>query len=545
MDIREEALQAIRLVKRDQTDRWKMIDYCRGCIGWGIAKSEARQMIEGHLVGYPLKDPLTDDLFELAYKDALDMTRPGEHLELNNYHLWSSMDEKKKRRVPRNIGQILEHLHDITGNRIAKVDNVLFADDPETGIHYFAKHKAAGLFGYLHSKCNVVWQGGSGFVTQAELFAELERTAKQYNDVETIPHEPRVEGIYYGCASPKAGTGERLQQLLAFFSPASDLDAQLIKLLFLTAFWGGPPGTRPLFVVTSDDGRGAGKTSVFKVLSHLIGGMVEVSANADMGDVVTRLLSPGGQSKRLMLLDNVKTRNFSWAELEALVTSPAISGKRLYCGEGQRPNLLTIGVTLNGVNLSEDIAQRAVVIKVKRPAYLGAWFEEVFQFVDQFRDEIIDDIISALQGARIELEDFTRWGTWESNVLALSPEANELRDLIVSRQHESNCDREEAQIIEDAFAEQLKLAGIDPADSVARIPNSVVTDWFGRATNERLRTQAVTRKMRQMSSEGQLQRLRPDSSRSHGRCWLWIGQNADENGTADNRLLVNLATLAV
>ena len=32
-----------------------------------------------------------------------------------------------------------------------------------------------------------------------------------------------------------------------------------------------------------------------------------------------------------------------------MVTSPIISGRQLYVGEGQRPNLLTWFITLNGV----------------------------------------------------------------------------------------------------------------------------------------------------------------------------------------------------
>ena len=82
-----------------------------------------------------------------------------------------------------------------------------------------------------------------------------------------------------------------------------------------------------------------------------------------MPAIVKRLLSPQGRGKRVVLLDNVKSHRFSWAELEAFITSPVISGHEMYRGEGQRPNTTTVAITVNGASLSKDLAQRAIVVR--------------------------------------------------------------------------------------------------------------------------------------------------------------------------------------
>lgn len=131
----------------------------------------------------------------------------------------------------------------------------------------------------------------------------------------------------------------RLGLLLDFFCPATPVDRELLKAFFLTLFWGGPPGSRPAFLITGpeDDpfqGRGIGKTKVSEVAAELAGGYVDVSPNDQIADVKTRLLSDEARAKRIIRLDNVKSLKFSHADLEGLITSSGISGKMLYRGEG-------------------------------------------------------------------------------------------------------------------------------------------------------------------------------------------------------------------
>src|SRR5207247_1037554 len=160
----------------------------------------------------------------------------------------------------------------------------------------------AGLFGWLRRHCKVKWAKGGNFASQAELFAEIERTAHCYKAIELFPHEPPIAGIYYRGGTPELGDGSHLRQLIGRFR------------------------------------RG-------------------------------------------------KPMRLRWAELEAMITSPVISGKQMYVGEGQRPNLLTWYITLNGVNMATDMAQRSVIIKVVRGRNSGRWWEHTLRFIDEHREE--------------------------------------------------------------------------------------------------------------------------------------------------------------
>ena len=88
-----------------------------------------------------------------------------------------------------------------------------------------------------------------------------------------------------------------------------------------------------------------------------------------------------------MLVDNVKTSRFSWSDLEALITCDYISGRKMYVGDGRRPNTLVVAITMNGACVSKDIAQRSVIIRLKRPTYSGNWESDTADYIDKHRIE--------------------------------------------------------------------------------------------------------------------------------------------------------------
>ncbi len=94
-----------------------------------------------------------------------------------------------------------------------------------------------------------------------------------------------------------------------------------------------------------------------------------MSPQEDIGTIKTRFLSPEAAGKRIATLDNLKTPRFSWAEFENLITADTINGKRMYVGDGSRPNFITWTITLNGASLSTDMAQRVVEIRLREPTY--------------------------------------------------------------------------------------------------------------------------------------------------------------------------------
>ncbi len=466
-------------------------------------------------------------------RDAERKTERGSAIVIANFESVEIEDadgETKTVNVPLSMSAIIETINQRMGNWPRRVDNMLFVDDPRHGLDYFDRRTTAGLFGWLRRHRKVQWTKGGSFVSQAELFAEIERTAKRYEAIELLPHEPPIKGIYYRGEAPKPGDGSYLRKLLDRFRPATTIDRDLIQAAFMTPAWGGLPGCRPAFVVTSDDGRGVGKSKIPEAIVYLYGGYIDVAAGEKIEDVKTRMLSPAARTKRIAVLDNVKSLRFSWAELEAMITSPIISGRQLFAGEGQRPNLLTWFITLNGVSMATDMAQRSVIIKVVRGKNDGPWWEETRQFIDQHRSQIVSDIMAALRADPFPLSEFSRWATWEQHVLCRLPEPGEAQRLILERQSEANCELDEAEIIEEHFAEQLRRLNYDPQTAQVRIRVAVAARWYGWAVGEPTKTAAASKRLHQMVFEGQAKRIAPDSTRTYGRCFIWTGEKADVVG---------------
>ncbi len=495
-----------------------------------LSDAAAVGTIRHYAAKHPFPREYSDGEIVARLRDAEKKTERGSAIVIANSEAVEVEDadgEKKTVNVPLSMSAIIDTINKRMGDWPRRVDNMLFVDDPRHGLDYFDRRTTAGLFGWLRRSCKVTWAKGGSLVSQAELFAEVERTAQRYEAIELLPHEPPMGGIYYRGQAPKPGDGSHLRKLLDRFRPETTIDRDLIQAAMMTAFWGGLPGCRPAFVVTSDDGRGVGKSKVPEVIGYLCGGYIDVSAGEKIEDVKTRMLTPAARTKRIALLDNVKSLRLSWAELEAMITSPIISGRQLYVGEGQRPNLLTWFITLNGVSMATDMAQRSVIIKVVRGKNEGAWWEETRQFIDQYRQEIIGDIIGALRAEPFPLAEFTRWATWEQHVLQRLPEPGDAQKLILDRQGEANCELDEAEINEEHFAEQLRRLDYEPMTAQVRIPVAIAARWFGWAVGEPTKTAAASKRLHQMASEGQGKRIAPDPSRHYGRCFIWTGSAAD------------------
>lgn len=432
--------------------------------------------------------------------------------------------------TPHSMAEIKADIVRLADNWPRRVGKALFVHDHH-GVSWLENSSA--LFGFLADLTGPVhWKRQSGCATKDEVFCELERTAMPYRNVEAFPHEPLVTDHYYSCSIPEPGDGSTLARFVGFFNPETEIDRDLIKALLLTLCWGGPGGTRPAFVITSTAGRGAGKSKSAEMFAYVFGGTLSFSNNDDINAIKTRLLSPDALSKRAAMLDNVKTLRFSWGELEGLITTPAISGKRMYVGEGGRPNLLTWLITLNGASLSTDLAQRCVIIRINRPNYSGDWEEDVARFVDENRQAIIADLIAILRAPADRLRKHSRWGAWEKSILARLPEPADAQAVILERQAVADVESEEATMLEDSFADQLAKFGYSPARELVHIPSEVAARWYGFAlgvTGER--TASVSRTLKQMCDEGRLPHIKPNPSRTNGRGFVWSGDEAKANQT--------------
>ncbi len=448
----------------------------------------------------------------------------------------------KSRKVPIGFAAPVIHkaLSQHAGGFPKCANGMLFAERPDNTTAFMKA--APDLFGWIAGRFPsegdnpVKWSKGVDKVSQSEFFAYTIQNAERYDGIEEYPHWPEMPGHYYLRKPLKGGDGSAFRELLSRFSPATQADYDLIEAAWLTIFAGIEPGQRPAFLIQAADedaqgGRGTGKTTLVELISRLVGGHVELRAGDDWDRIVTRLLSPAALPKRIALLDNVKSLRFSWADLEAGITGAVISGRQLYVGEGRRANTLTYFVTLNGANLSKDMAQRCVPIVLKRPEYDAAWEEQTIALIEGKRWEIIGDIIAKLQQQVEALQRYSRWSTWEQAVLARVADPSECQRVIAERQAGIDDDQTEADVVRDGFREELKRRGHSPDTDVVFIPSKEAAIIINRIENEERRPFPRAMNHLYMLAISEIRKSNRGGSMG-GRGCVWVGEHSEPGAPA-------------
>jgi hypothetical protein len=487
----------------------------------------------------PDDDSAADD--DRHHADArIETKRPGYLANFTFEEVESDDGDKNKRdRVGLSAPAIARLLSAQSEDWPRRVGSALFVPDGDHGPLWLTK--VHDLFGWIQSLYpendgqNVVhWaERSTGMVSRSEFHAYLQQTATRYEAVESSPHEPPLPGHYYIHPALEGGDGTALAGLLARFTPYSEDDAELIRAFFLTLVWGGEYGKRPAFLITGPDedpemGRGTGKTTIVRLASRLVGGTFDVRPNDDWTEVMKRLLSNTACStQRVILIDNVKSSRFSWADVEAVITAERINGRKLFVGDGARPNTFLVAITLNGASLSKDLSQRSVIIKLDRPKYAGDWEEQTAEYIAVHRWAILGGLVAHLQRPVKMLPSFSRWGDWERDVLGRLAEPERLQNLICERRGAVDDDDDEADLIREAIVDELRVRGHgDAAICGVRITAAVMTDIVNRALNERLTTTSAGTKLK--SFAGAIKELRKGIINGR-KVWLWCGENYPAN----------------
>lgn len=437
----------------------------------------------------------------------------------------SNYEEVDKQVIPRSISEVQSMLWSMTDRWPRRVGSRLFSHDSDTITWLDDAPALCAWFG-LRTGANVDIRETAGLFSKKELFRSLQLSATEYKSVENVPHEPQMAGHYYTCGAYPDGDGTHLEWLLDRFCVDERADRDLILLLMATVFWGGGGGQRPAFMITAN-GTGAGKTTLASVVAELAGGMISVGQRDTMREITERMLTAEGRDKRILFVDNIKATRFSSAEIEALVTAPVISGRELYKGESQRPNTITWVMTMNGVGLSKDIADRVVVIRLKRPEYSGSWADETMSFVREFRREIICDVMAFLRGPKDELAAKTRWGAWTDGVLCRLALPEDAAALIHQRQRDSDVDGDEADMVQDYFRDRLLDLHYIPATSRVFIPTRIANQWHAAAINERPSATKSVQWLRTQIEQGAIKSL-VFTRQQNRRGFIWQGSQTSE-----------------
>jgi hypothetical protein len=475
---------------------------CRLVRGFGLTPAEARPVLEEfNRRCQPPWEPWELD-HKLEDADVFDGPRGLYLVEFSNYR---EGNEEERSGWSEKVGLsspiIAEKLFGITDGWPRKAGGALFVPGPDFKPTWLPDHRS--LFAWIQGQFPprqhnpVTWVEGADKVTKAEFHTYLTQTAQSYDAVEPAPHHPQLSGHFYLHHEVGGGDGKALQALLARFNPATDVDRQLIKAMFLTPFWGGPGGTRPAFLITCEDedeskGRGVGKTSLAEMVGLLAGGTIHFSKEESPEAITKRLISPAALDMRVVLLDNLKTLKFSSEVLEGLLTAAVVSGWKLYQGHGSRPNTLTYLLTINGASLSKDMAQRCVIIKLRRPVHSGDWARETRGFIESRRWEIIGDILAELRRDVPPLESVSRWGQWEQAVLSSCDDPADCLRLIEERRGEVDGDQDEADQVRDVFIQDLRKRGFDPDTAVVWYAAEAVRRIVNHATGEIRSTNKAT-----------------------------------------------------
>lgn len=428
--------------------------------------------------------------------------------------------------VPLPMNRVADDIFETAANWPRQCGSTLFAHDSR-GLHWL--ESSASLFGWLRGRVTLCeWSRAPSCVTKDEVFHELRRSAVAYEAIDELPHVPAIENHYYTCPSPAIGNGETLKKLLDFFSPETPIDRQLLTTAFATPLWGGPPGCRPAFLFTSK-GRGKGKTKQAETIARVFGGSIDINPHEDISVVMQRLLSPEALMKRIAFLDNVKSARFSWAFLESKITADMLSGKRLYVGESRRSNYLTWLITLNGASLSTDMAQRVIEIKIEEPHYAADWEERLTAFVQSNRQSIIDDLAGFLNRPTKKMKRYSRWGTWDDQILSRVDSPDKCLDMILDRRSSIDVEEEEGELVEQFFASKLKWLKYDVERDDVFLPNEIVAKWYNMALGTKSKVSGVSRGLRQFVSEGRITRIVPTrcGGGNRDRGFRWVGGKAD------------------
>jgi hypothetical protein len=416
-------------------------------------------------------ETVNDSLKNRAFRNALR----------NFTEEWGFDESGKKKlfKIPIDASEVWRDLKNLTGNRIKRIKNRVFAngegkilyfDRPEQLIGWCAAHGAA-----------FEWANQVGMITKSEFLHYLSNIVDQYEFATALPHYPKVEGFYYiNDIAPKE-TG-RLDELIKFFKPSTDHDKAILKSAILTPFWGGSFGSRPAFLIDGqpndqEGNRGIGKTAVTDTISYLCNGHVDLSTKTEGPDIRKMLLTSG--DLRIVRFDNIKQNTLSSDTIESLITAQNVSGHRMYLGHDSIPNWFGYYLTFNDAMLSKDMSQRCMIIRLDRPVYDPEWWTNIVAFIDKYHDEIIGDIGTLLLKDNKKFFPKSRFTLWERNVLAkCSSNIAELQDHITNDQSAVDDTKMLTEDLTEMIMEKLAVCSkMDPLKTTIAVKRSWVTCW--------------------------------------------------------------------
>lgn len=381
-----------------------------------------REIIDASPVLEPGQCLLTDE--ELALIAAKDANQTP----FSNFRMTEAIVNGKAKQVREPIPMrelVAEVFKRFLGFPRRLGEYTLFDHDRDTGEIRMLKN-ADALLAWIQYKSGqlVVWKGIDGAATQRQLFEAMVQRARRYEGISEMPYWPSRTDTYLisrdkFLASP---AHEAFEKFMTFFNPADEASRLMLRAFVAAPLYFRYGVQRPCWTIDSVDGPGVGKTTLVEVVAMLYKctplKITRQQLMKDFDEINKKLLSSGGRSTRIALVDNV-VGEFRSPEFADLVTCFSVSGRPSYGpGEETRPNDMTYCITANNAQISNDIASRTYTINLKRPSDQSGFKENLFKFIEENRPGIIGDILAILDaGPGFDAAPATRCPEFERQVL--------------------------------------------------------------------------------------------------------------------------------
>lgn len=391
----------------------------------------------------------------------------------------------------------------------------------------------ADLFGYLGNEYQDIpdWKKGIDYMSREELLSSIKETVQKFDSIEYIPHHPLLKNVYYRVPVLPSPNDAVIDELLGFFSPETPEDRSLILAMFMTILWGGAPGQRAPFAITSKEGRGVGKSTLAETAAKIIGQTpVQASTKDKAQALITRLLSPGASQKRVVMFDNeaASGSRITNGEIAALFTLEEISGHKLYSAEASRQNNLVWIMTMNSPSFDSDFSSRCISVSLARPKYDSSWKTRLNLFIEEKRMEVIATLLKYLQGESKSFHSTSRWGSWEADVLAKVPgiDFSRVTELLRERRQNNDNEQDELELIIDGLKDRLLENGHNLQTEKVFIKNTTMAEIVKETTDMKCGKGYLLKLANNMVEKGTAEELSTHRHRDWGGGFLWTGNKS-------------------
>lgn len=439
--------------------------------------------------------------------EALNLSAQESAPAITNYEEYIGVTAKGQPTVkyrpkdPRIIFKKLMRLLNIRKKTLFQIDECPATVTKDDRVIFL--HTAADFVGWIASNNIFVdWREGASMISKAEFRAFVVQHIKRYERVDFLPHVPAIETVYYPKKFKSSeGYSGKLDELVALWTPYEDEDRELIKAAFLTPFWGGPAGKRPAIFIEkgdpADPGQGIGKTNLCDAIATIAGGSISHTMTKPDAEGLIKRIVNNADNNRVIRVDNVKASLISSGDIEDLITAPHVSGHRMRVGEGKVQNLFTWIFTMNGGQLSKDLCQRAIRVKLKRPdVRVPDWDMKLHKLLTEHRHDIICDIIHTLSQPEKPLAGHIRFSLWQYGVLSKVTLSETIVQTILDRQEEVDGTDEDAEDFLDMV--HVKIRGYtqklyshadrercDPEKYDYLVSTQIMANWYRECMGKR------------------------------------------------------------